>query len=94
MSSSKPLKNTTQLVWGAALMAVGIAVFFRIPQVVPKLVELGMSAASVGFARICFYLIGCMLVGGGANKIIQSIREKRVSVDGEASAPEGHGSDR
>lgn len=59
-----------QLIWGGALILMGVAVFFRIPQVMPKLAEMGQSATTIGFIRVCFYLMGFILVGGGLKKIM------------------------
>ncbi len=56
-------------------MAAGAAVFFRIPQVMPQLAQMGQSAAAMGYIRICFYIMGILLVGGGARKIIQYFRQ-------------------
>lgn len=65
--------NKVQLVWAAALILVGIAVFFRIPQVIPRLVEMGYSTITVWSIRICFYLLGILLIGGGLKKILQNL---------------------
>ena len=67
MKKNSPIKNNVQIVkltWGAALILIGVAVFFRIPQVIPQLVQMGQSDTTVWFVRICFYLIGFMLIGG------------------------------
>jgi len=91
MKTNSRTKNNVQVVklaWGAALIMVGVAVFFRIPQVIPKLVEMGQSATTVWFIRICFYLMGILLVGGGIKKISQYIRPED-SADEERSTDEG-----
>lgn len=62
------------MIWGCALILIGVAVFFRIPQVMPKLAEMGQSATTVGFIRICFYLMGIVLVGGGLKKIMNHLK--------------------
>ncbi len=74
MKSPNQNKNRTQLVWGLALLLVGIAVFFRIPQVMPRLAQMGQSEATIQFVRIFFYLLGAMLIGGGAHKIIRFLK--------------------
>jgi hypothetical protein len=74
MKTGDQSKNKVQLVWAGALIVMGIAVFFRIPQVLPKLVEMGHSATTVGFIRICFYIIGCLLVGGGVKKLLHQLK--------------------
>ena len=61
--------NKAQLVWGILLVLAGIGVFFRIPQVMPKLAQIQHFASGLFFIRFCFYLIGALLVAGGAKKI-------------------------
>ncbi len=53
---------------------VGVAVFFRIPQVIPKLAQMGQSTTTITFIRICFYLMGFILIGGGISKIVRCVR--------------------
>ncbi len=65
---------TFQLVWGIALLAAGIGVFFRIPQVMPRIEEIESFAAIAGFIRFCFYVMGVILVGGGVRKIHRHYR--------------------
>ena len=74
--------NNYQLIWGAALILMGIAVFFRLPQVVPKLAAMGQSEVTIGFIRICFYIIGFILVGGGIRKVLLHFKaEEEASGD-------------
>ena len=49
---------------------MGVAVFFKVPQVVPKLEEMGQSEFTITFFRICMYIMGVILVGGGVRKLI------------------------
>jgi Ni,Fe-hydrogenase I cytochrome b subunit len=71
----KPRKNTNiQLVWGAALTLVGIGVFIRIPQVMPKLEEMEQFANVMWFVRFCLYLMGVILIGGGLKKLYHHFR--------------------
>lgn len=53
---------------------MGIAVFFRIPQVMPRLIEMGQSESTILFIRICFYILGILLVGGGIKKVMNHIK--------------------
>ncbi len=76
MKSTEPPNCRLQLVWGVALVLVGIAVFFRIPQVMPQLAQMGQSGATLVFIRICFYIMGILLIGGGAKKIIYCLRQQ------------------
>ena len=89
MKFNSSFKNNAQLAWGAALILVGVAVFFRIPQVIPQLVQMGQSTTTVSVIRICFILMGILLVGGGIKKIVQyarpqdSVADKSPPIEGE-----------
>lgn len=59
-----------QIIYGGILILAGVGVFFRIPQVLPELARQYESIrASLPFIRVCFYLLGCLLIGGGVMKI-------------------------
>ncbi len=61
---------------------MGVAVFFKVPQVVPKLEEMGKSEFTITFFRICMYIMGIILVGGGVRKLIQHFKpEENASGD-------------
>ena len=62
-----------QIVWGILLMLAGVGVFYRIPQVIPKLAELEIFTSIIPFIKFCFYLIGIILFGGGIQKIYKNI---------------------
>ncbi|MBW1840622.1 MAG: hypothetical protein JRF27_01605 [Deltaproteobacteria bacterium] len=57
------------MVWGAMLAMAGIGVFFRIPQVMPRIEQIEQFSSVLFFIRFSFYLLGILLVGGGAKKI-------------------------
>lgn len=59
-------KNSLQLLWGIALMVIGVAVFFKTSQVIPKIQGLNKTSAT-----ICIYLMGVILLGGGLKKILR-----------------------
>lgn len=63
-----------QTVWGAALLLAGIGVFFRVPQVMPKIAQIEQFSDVTGIIRFCFYFIGVMLIGGGVKKIHDNYR--------------------
>ena len=58
-----------QLIWGVLLLLAGVGVFFRIPQVMPKVKTIEYFSSVIGFIYFCFYLLGFLLVFGGAKKI-------------------------
>lgn len=68
-SSKDKNKTVIQLIWGIALVLAGIGVFFRIPQVMPKIAKIEQFSGVMIFIRFCFYLIGVLLIGGGSKKI-------------------------
>ena len=81
-------RSTTQIVWGALLVLAGIGVFYRIPQVMARLQDVGRFSSESVFIRFCFYLMGTLLIGGGARKIYlnaKAMREKPPE-----SPPDGH----
>ncbi len=58
-----------QLIWGLLLLLAGVGVFFRIPQVMPKVKTIEYFSSVIGFIYFCFYLLGFLLILGGAKKI-------------------------
>ena len=64
-----------QLAWGLVLVLAGIGVFFRIPQVMPKIKTIEYFSSVIGFIYFSFYLLGCLLVFGGAKKIVDQARK-------------------
>lgn len=76
-------RNAAQFGWGIALIIAGLGVFYRIPQVLPKLAHIETFASAMWFIRFCFYLMGIILIGGGAQKIIRHFRSTRSEVQDE-----------
>ena len=62
-------KAVIQIVWGGLLTLAGIGVFFRIPQVMPRIKEIGAFSSSAGFVYFCLFLLGLLLIIGGVKKI-------------------------
>ncbi len=60
---------SVQVVWGLLLIAAGVGVFFRIPRVMPDIAGIDLFSSSIPYVRFCFYLIGVLLIGGGAKKL-------------------------
>ena len=63
-------KPVIQVIYGIALTLAGIGVFYRIPQVMPRIEQLQQFSSVIGFIRFSFYLMGVLLIGGGLKKII------------------------
>ena len=71
-------KTVTQIIWGVALVLAGAGVFFRIPQVMPKIEKIEWFSSSLFFVRFCFYLLGILLVAGGSKKIYHHYRKLKT----------------
>ena len=68
-------KIITKIVWGFLLTLAGIGVFFRIPQVMPKIAKIEYFSSAMYFIRFCFYLLGVLLVWGGAKRIYENYKK-------------------
>ena len=68
-------KIITKIVWGIILTLAGIGVFFRIPQVMPKIAKIEYFSSAMYFIRFCFYLLGVLLIWGGAKRIYENYRK-------------------
>ena len=66
---SDDLKPKLQLVWGALLVAAGVGLFFRIPQVMPQIRQIEYFAAVLPFIYFCFYFMAVFLIAGGLRKL-------------------------
>ena len=73
-------KSHFQLVWGIVLVLAGVGVFFRIPQVMPKIKTIEYFASVIGFIYFCLYLLACLLIFGGARKIFEQARKLRGGI--------------
>ena len=62
-------KNYIQLIWGILLVLAGLGVFYRIPQVMPKVKSIEYFSSVIGFIYFCFYFLGFLLILGGGKKI-------------------------
>ncbi|MFO7962400.1 MAG: hypothetical protein R6U50_00615 [Desulfobacterales bacterium] len=67
-------KSTVQLIWGWALVIVGIMVFFRIPEVMPKIEQIRHYSRILPYIKFSLYMMGVFLVVGGGMKIIAYYR--------------------
>ena len=68
-------KTKLQLIWGALLVAAGVGLFFRIPQVMPQIRQIEYFAGVLPFIYFCFYFMAVFLIGGGAKKIYRHYKE-------------------
>ena len=64
-----------QIVWGILLVLAGVGVFFRIPQVIPKIKTIEHFASAIGFVYFCFYLLGFLLIHRRRQKNFRQLQE-------------------
>ncbi len=65
-------KKKIQLIWGAVLVMAGLGVFYRIPQVMPKIQNIEAFVNAMGLIKFCFYFLGILLIFGGGKKIYEN----------------------
>jgi hypothetical protein len=63
-----------QLVWGALLVFMGIAFFFRIPNAMLQIKSIESTSLEIGFIYFCLYVIDLGLLVGGVRKIYSNYR--------------------
>jgi hypothetical protein len=68
-------KPVIQVIYGIALTLAGIGVFYRIPQVMPRVEQIQQFSSVIGFIRFSFYLMGVLLIGGGLKKIYMNYKK-------------------
>jgi hypothetical protein len=74
-------KSNFQVVWGIALVMMGIMVFFRIPQVIPEIEQIGTFSSSIGFIKFCFYFMAVMLIAGGGKKLYRQFIDQKKAAE-------------
>ena len=74
-------KSNFQVVWGIALVTMGIMVLFRIPQVMPKIEQIETFSSSIRFIKFCFYFMAVMLIAGGGKKLYHQFTESKENAD-------------
>ena len=70
--------NNGQIVWGAALVFMGVAMFFRIPQVAPDIEQIEQFRGIMPFVKFCLYFVAVALIWGGAKKILQNKKKDDI----------------
>lgn len=66
-----------QLVWGILLTAMGVAFFFKIPEVINDAKSIEALKSGIGFVYFCLYMIDLILIVGGVKKIYTNIKKLR-----------------
>ena len=80
-------KIRIQLVWGALLVLMGIAFFFKIPQAMERIISIESSTLEIGFVYFCLYLIDLGLLVGGVKKLYANYRLLKKTDANEDNIP-------
>lgn len=68
-------KKQFQILYGIVLIIVGIGVFFKIPYVMPKILEINYFANATLVIEFSFYFLGGLVVLAGVKKIYKFIND-------------------
>jgi len=63
-----------QIIWGVLLVLMGIALIFRTPLVMERIVQIEYYAHIQWLIRIILNVIAVMLIAGGSRKIYNNYR--------------------
>jgi uncharacterized membrane protein YidH (DUF202 family) len=66
------------LIWGVLLLLMGVLLFFQVPQVMERIVQIEYYASIKWIIRIIIYVIAVILIGGGAKKIYENYKHLKV----------------
>lgn len=58
--------------YGIILIIVGIAVFIRVPQVIPQIETIEFFKNKIGIVKFCFYFLGFLLVLAGGIRVVKT----------------------
>lgn len=67
-------KKNFRFYYGIVVAAVGLAVFYRTPQVLEQLSTHHFFGTKLFILRICFYILGVMLVVAGGIRIFKNYK--------------------
>jgi len=71
------IRTAIQSLWGVALVMMGVAFFFRIPEVMSRLSEISYFHGVRTFLLFGLYLMAVLLFGGGVRKLFAIFKNKR-----------------
>jgi hypothetical protein len=68
-------KKTLTFYYGILLIAVGIGVFYRIPQVMPQIAEIEFFREKLMAVKFCFYILGILLILAGGIRVFKNYKK-------------------
>lgn len=67
-------KKKINFYYGIVIILVGIAVFFRIPQVMPKIETIEFLARKIVLVKASLYILGSLLILAGSVRIYKNYK--------------------
>jgi len=68
-------KKTFTFYYGLVLIAVGLGVFYRIPQVMPQVAAIEFFGEKLMIVRFCFYMLGSLLILAGGIRVFKNFKK-------------------
>lgn len=68
-------KKKIRFYYGIILIAVGLGVFYRIPQVMPQIESIEFFKQKIVIVKLCFYILGVFLVWAGFIRIYKTRKD-------------------
>jgi hypothetical protein len=67
-------KRNFRFYYGIILIAVGLGVFYRIPQVMPQIATIEFFSQRLGLVKASFYILGALLILAGGIRIYKNYK--------------------
>ena len=67
-------KKKIDFYYGIVITIVGLSVFYRIPQVLPRVATIEFFEQKLFIVKACFYILGGLLVLAGGIKIYKNYK--------------------
>ncbi len=68
-------KKTFTFYYGLVLIAVGLGVFYRIPQVMPRVAAIEFFSEKLMIVKFCFYMLGSLLILAGGIRVFKNFKK-------------------
>jgi hypothetical protein len=65
-------KQRLKFYYGIILIVVGIAVFIRVPHVIPQIETIEFFKNKIGIIKFCSYFVGFLLVLAGSIRVVKN----------------------
>jgi len=68
-------KKSFTFYYGIVLIAVGLGVFYRIPQVMPRVAAIDFFSEKLFIVKFCFYMLGTLLILAGGIRVFKNYKK-------------------